>query len=373
LQVSVVIPCLNEAAAIARCVQTTREALDRAGVSGEIIVVDNASDDRSGEVAGDAGATVVHEPVRGYGSACRAGFRAARGDYIVMLDADLTYDSGDISKFICELEGGADLVMGNRMRGIETGAMPWLHRYVGNPVLSRTLNLFFDAGVHDAHCGMRALRRKALPALDLRTNGMEFASEVIVKAAKTGLRFSEVDIRYHPREGESKLSRFRDGWRHLRFLLVQSPTWLFLVPGTVMAALGTVISLIVLLEIPVFGRTWELHSMVAGMLLMVVGAQVLALGLCARAYGTYHMGEHDRHFDRLRERVRLEHVLVAGALVAAAGFVLAAVIVGIWLDRGFGALAEERLAIFAATLIVIGVEIFFTAFLISIIGLRRRA
>ena len=351
----------------------TRAALDRASVSGEIIVVDNASDDRSGELAGDAGALVVREPQRGYGSACRAGFRAASGDYIVMVDADLTYDTGDIPQFIRELDNGADLVMGNRMRGIESGAMPWLHRYVGNPVLSRTLNLFFDAGVHDAHCGMRALRREALPALDLRTNGMEFASEVVVKAAKAGLRVSEIDIRYHPREGESKLSRFRDGWRHLRFLLVHSPTWLFLVPGTTMAALGTVLSLIVLLEIPVLGRTWELHSMVAGMLLMVVGAQVLALGLCARAYGTYYMGEHDPWFDRLRQRFRLEHVLAAGALVAGAGFVLGAVIVVTWLDRGFGALAEERLAIFAAALIVIGVEIFFSAFLISIIGLRRRA
>ena len=194
-------------------------------------MADNGSDDGSAELARDAGALVVFEPRRGYGSAYLAGFAAAQGDYIVMADADLTYDFADIPDFVDKLDEGADLVMGDRMGNIQPGAMPWLHRYVGNPALTGLLNLFFRTGVRDAHCGMRAVRRSALPRLDLRTTGMEFASEMVIRAGKERLAIDEIPIHYHPREGESKLSSFRDGWRHLRFLLVHSPNWLFIVPG----------------------------------------------------------------------------------------------------------------------------------------------
>ena len=365
------IPCLNEAASIERCVALGREALDREGWQGEVIVTDNGSDDGSPELAERAGALVVHEPRRGYGSACLAGFAAATGDYIVMADGDLTYDFADIPRFVEELDKGADLVMGDRMKGIQPGAMPWLHRYVGNVVLSRTLNLFFRTGVHDAHCGMRALRRAVLPRLDLRTTGMEFASEMIVRAGKEQLEIAEIPIHYHPREGESKLSRFRDGWRHLRFLLVHSPTWLFIVPGAVLSLLGALIAITVLFEIEILGRQWELHSMVAGALLMIVGAQTVALGVCAHAYGTYFMGERDAWFDRMRARFRLEHGLLAGAALMLTGLGLMAVIVGVWVDRGFGALSEERLAVLAAALFIIGIQVFFSSFMLSILGLRR--
>ncbi len=270
-----------------------------------------------------------------------------------------------------KLDEGADLVMGDRMKGIQPGAMPWLHRYVGNPVLTGILNLFFRTGVRDAHCGMRAVRRSALPRLDLRTTGMEFASEMVIRAGKERLEIEEIPIHYHPREGESKLSSFRDGWRHLRFLLVHSPTWLFIVPGAAMAVLGTLIALTVLFQIDVFGRDWDLHTMVAGALLMIVGTQVLALGLCAHAYGTYFMGEKDPWFDRMRARFKLEHGLLLGGAVIAAGLAVGAVILGIWVDRGFGALSEERLAVLAAALIIVGIQIFFSSFLLSIIGLRR--
>jgi glycosyltransferase involved in cell wall biosynthesis len=367
-----VIPCLNEAGSIERCVARAREALDGYGWHSEVIVADNGSDDGSAEIARDAGALVVHEPRRGYGSAYLAGFAAARGDYVVMADADLTYDFADIPRFVGKLDEGADLVMGDRMHGIQPGAMPWHHRYVGNPVLTALLNLFFRTGVRDAHCGMRAVRREVLPRLDLRTTGMEFASEMVIRAGKERLSIEEVPIHYHPREGQSKLSSFRDGWRHLRFLLVHSPNWLFIVPGAVMAMLGAVIALTVLLQIEIFGREWDLHSMVAGALLMIVGTQVVALGLCAHAYGTYFMGEKDPWFDRMRARFRLEHGLLLGGVVALGGGVIAAVIVGIWINRGLGALSEERLAVLAAALIIVGIQIFFSSFLISIIGLRRR-
>ncbi len=366
------IPCLNEAGSIERCVGMAREALDRLDWKGEVIVADNGSVDGSADLAKRAGALVVYEDRRGYGSAYLAGFAAAAGDYIVMADADLTYDFGDIPRFVEELDKGAELVMGDRMKGIQPGAMPWLHRYVGNPILSGILNLFFRTGVRDAHCGMRAVRRDVLPQLDLRTTGMEFASEMVVRAGKERLAIAEIPIHYHAREGDSKLSSFRDGWRHLRFLLVHSPNWLFIAPGALMAFLGVLVAMTVALQIDVFGREWDLHSMVAGALLMIVGTQVLGLGLCAHAYGTYFMGERDPWFDRMRARFSLEHGLILGGSITLAGFVMAAIIMVTWIERGFGSLSEERLAVLAATLIIVGIQIFFSSFLLSILGLRRR-
>ncbi|MBN1528510.1 MAG: glycosyltransferase family 2 protein [Thermoleophilaceae bacterium] len=369
--VSVVIPCLNEAENIERCVALARQGLEAGGYRGEVIVVDNNSEDGSADLARNAGATVVHERRRGYGSAYLAGFGTARGRYIVMADADLTYDFKEIPRFVRELEEGADFVVGDRMDNIHPGAMPWLHRYVGNPVLTSVLNLFYRTGVKDAHCGMRALRRDVLPRLDLRSTGMEFASEMVIRAAKEELEIRQFPIEYHPRAGESKLSSFRDGWRHLRFLLVHSPTHLFVIPGAVMAVLGTLIALTVLLQINVLGRAWDLHTMVAGSLLMIVGTQVVALGLCAHAYGTYFMEDRDPWFDKMRARYRLEHGLALGGVLIVAGLAIAAVIVGIWFDRGFGALSEERMALLAATLLIVGIQIFFSSFLLSILGLRR--
>ena len=370
--VSVVIPCLNEADNIQECVRSAMAAMERAEISGEVIVADNNSDDESATLAVEAGARVVREPRRGYGSAYLAGFRAAQGEFIVMGDADLTYDFNEIPRFVQNLEAGADLVMGDRMDNIHPDAMPWLHRYVGNPLLSGILNLFFRTGVRDAHCGMRAVRRSVLPQLDLRTTGMEFASEMVIRAAKENLDIRQFPIEYHPRAGESKLSSVRDGWRHLRFLLVHSPTHLFIIPGAVLALLGTVIGLISIAQIEVFGREWDLHTMVGSALLMIVGTQVLALGLCAHAYGTYFMGEKDPWFDRMRARFALEHGLVLGGLIMLGGIVAGGVIVGIWVHRGFGELSEERLAVLAATLIVVGIQIIFSSFLLSILGLRRR-
>jgi hypothetical protein len=371
-RVSVVIPCLNEAENIEECVTRAKRVLGDAGLSGEVIVADNGSDDGSAEIARNAGALVVHEPRRGYGSAYLAGFAAARGEYVVMADADLTYDWNEIPQFVAKLDEGADLVMGDRMDNIHPGAMPWLHRYVGNPVLSGVLNLFFRTGVRDAHCGMRGFRRNILPTLDLRTTGMEFASEMVIRASKEHLDIRQIPIEYHPRGGESKLSSFRDGWRHLRFLLVHSPTHLFLVPGIVMLVLGSLISAASLAHVDIFGREWQLHSMIAGSLLMIVGTQIGALGLCAHAYGMYFMGDKDPWFERMRARFRLEHGLMLGGAVFVAGLGVAAVIVVRWAERGFGNLSEERLAVLAASLMIIGLQVFFSSFLLSILGLRRR-
>jgi glycosyltransferase involved in cell wall biosynthesis len=368
---SVIIPCLNEAENIEQCVAAAWGAVELAGVDGEVIVADNGSEDGSAEMAELAGARIVREDRRGYGSAYIAGFAAARGTYIVMADADLTYDFNEIPSFLAELQDGADMVIGDRMQNIHPGAMPWHHRYIGNPLLSGLLNLLFHTGVSDAHCGMRAFRRDRLELLQLRTTGMEFASEMVVRAAKEQLDIRQVPIEYHPRGGESKLSSFRDGWRHLRFLLLHSPNHLFILPGALMAALGALISLTVLAHLPLLTRQWDLHTLIGGSLLLIVGVQLVGLGLCAHAYATYFMGERDPWFDRARERWRLEHGLMLGSGVALVGLAMIVVIVVDWIGSGLGSLSQERVAISAATLLVIGIQIVFTSFLLSILGLRR--
>lgn len=369
--VSVVIPCLNEEENIVAVVTQARQAIADAGIQGEVVVADNNSTDRSAELADQAGARVVHVPQRGYGAAYMGGFSAAKGKYIVMGDADLTYDFHEIPNFVRELEDGADLVMGNRMKNIQPGAMPWLHRYVGNPLLSGFLNVLFRTGVRDAHCGMRAVRRSSLPAMDLRTPGMEFASEMVIRASKAKLDIREFDIQYHPRGGESKLSTWRDGWRHLRFLLAHSPTHLFLIPGLFLLLLGVVVMATVVSGIDAFGRDWSIHTLMAGSLLTIIGTQVISLGLCAHAYGMYFMGDRDPWFDRMRSRFRLEHGLAIGGVLMLLGFAAALVIVIRWAADDFGALSQVNLAISAVTTIVIGVQVFFSSFLLSIIGLRR--
>jgi glycosyltransferase involved in cell wall biosynthesis len=370
-RVSVVIPCLNEAETIVECVTRASSVLEENGLAGEVIVVDNGSTDGSGDLARGAGAAVVEEPRRGYGSAYLAGLDVARGDYIVMVDADLTYDFREIPRFVHELDNGAQFVVGNRMKSIQPGAMPLLSR-LGNPLLSGFLNVLHRTNIRDVHCGMRAIRRDMLPVLNLRTVGMEFASEMVIRAAREHLDVREVPIELHPRVGDSKLSPFRDGWRHLRLILVYNPTFLFLLPGLVMLFAGSLIALLVFVHVPVFGRDLYVHSLIFGCLLIILGVQAIGLGLSARAFGVYFISEQDLLFQKLRSRLRLEHGLVLALLVGAAGLALVGVVIGRWASNGFGTLKEEQLAILAATVIAVGAQIFFTSFLLSIIGLRRR-
>ena len=261
--------------------------------------------------------------------------------------------------------------MGNRMDGVQEGAMSPLSR-IGNPLLSGFLNLVFRTSVTDAHCGMRALRRDVLPELRLRAAGMEFASEMVIRASRLGLRITELPIELHQRGGESKLSPFRDGWRHLRLMLVHSPNFLFVLPGLVMIALGTLVIGLVFGGVSFAGRHFYVHTLIGGSLLAIVGAQVVGLGLCGRAYGVFHLGERDPRFERAAARVRLEHGLLLGAAVILAGLGVGGAIMATWIDKGFGTLGEERLAILAATFVIIGIQIFFTSFLLSIIAMRDR-
>lgn len=373
-QISVVIPCLNEEAAVGGVVAQAWEGIERSGRSGEVIVVDNGSTDDSARVAEAAGATVVFEPRRGYGRAYLTGLANARGDYIVMTDADGTYPVAELGSFVDELERGRDLVLGSRFEGrIHEGAMPWSNRWIGNPALTGLLNRLFDIRVSDAHCGMRALRRSALPLLDLHSTGMEFASEMVFKASRRGLNLGEIPIDYYERTGESKLSRFGDAWRHVRFMLLYSPSWLYFVPGGALLLLGLA-GMLVLASGPVdvLGRTWQIHTMLAFVALTLIGAQVVQLGLFARTYAMTHFGEHDPLLDRLRGRVHLEHGLVLGLVLVLAG---AGVLLGIfarWAHAGFGALGDEYPTALGVTLFGLGIQTIFGSFFIGLLTLRSR-
>jgi glycosyltransferase involved in cell wall biosynthesis len=369
-RVSVVIPCLNEETNIEECVTRARRVLDERGIAGEVIVADNASQDRSAELAAAAGATVVYEPRRGYGSAYLAGFAAARGDYIVMIDADLTYDFEEIPNFVRQLDEGAELVMGNRMQNVDPGAMSLTSR-IGNPILSGFLNLVYRTPVGDAHCGLRGIRRDALARLDLHSTGMEFASEMVIRAVRADLDIREQPIALRVRGGESKLSPFRDGWRHLRLMLVYSPGFLFLIPGASMVVLGLAIVVAVLAKLTVFGRQFYIHAEIGGSMLVIVGIEVIVLGLIARTYGFYFMGVRDPFLERMHRHFTLERGLLAGGIVVLAGLVGGLGIVANWVANGAGSLGQGEIALLAATVVIAGVQVFFASFVLSILGLRR--
>lgn len=362
VDVSVVMPCLNEEEAIAACIARAQEGLRRLGASGEIVVADNGSTDRSAEIAEAAGARVVHVPSRGYGSAYRGGFAAARGRVVVMGDADDTYDFSKLDELVRALDEGHDLVLGSRLRGeISPGAMPWLHRYVGNPLLSATLNLFYGTRVSDTHSGFRAFRREPYLRLGLRTTGMEFASEMLILAARAGWRIGEVPIAYHPREGESKLRTFRDGWRHLRLLLLYSPTHLFTAPGAAMVLAGLLV-LVALVRGPltIAGRFVDFHFMFVGSLLAILGTQVLTLGMFAKSW------------QAPRRWFTLERGLLAGGALFAAGLVANTAILAHWLREGFsGPLEAVRLAIVALTLMAVGAQVLFSSFYLDLLRATR--
>ena len=372
VQISVVIPCLNEEEAVGSVVAQAWEGIRRSGRDGEVIVVDNDSSDGSAEVAAKHGARVVREPRRGYGSAYLAGLADARGDYVVMGDADETYPIQELGPFVDRLEQGDDLVLGSRFQGqIHGDAMPWLNRRVGNPILTGLLNLFFGVKVSDAHCGMRAVRRDALRTLDLHSTGMEFASEMVFKAYRRGLNVSEIPIDYFPRVGESKLNRFGDAWRHARFMLVYSPSWLYFLPGAILLLLGLAGALVLATgPVDVFGRTWEIHTMLACVAATLVGAEVVQLGLFARTYALVHLNEHDPFLDKLYARFRLEHGLLLGFGLILAGLVMVGIIFGDWAANGFGTLGHAHATALGFTLFGLGVQVVLGSFFLSLLTMR---
>jgi glycosyltransferase involved in cell wall biosynthesis len=373
-EISVIIPCLNEEDAVGKVVDQAFEGIRRSGRAGEVIVVDNGSTDASAQIAAARGAVVVSELRRGYGSAYLAGLGAARGEYVVMGDADDTYPLSELPEFVERLEKGDDLVIGSRFKGtIHGDAMPFLNRFVGNPVLTGLLNLLFGVKVSDAHCGMRAVRREALPVLDLHSTGMEFASEMVFKAYRRGLTVSEVPIDYYPRVGESKLNRFGDAWRHVRFMLLYSPSWLYLLPGSVLLLLGLA-GMVVLATGPIdiLGRTWQIHTMLGFVAMTLIGAQVVQLGVFARTYARVRIGERDPLLERLGSHLRLEHGLIFGTgLVLLSVIGLAAVAVE-WVKNGFGALGRAYETALLVTGLGLGIQIVFGAFFLALLTMPLR-
>jgi glycosyltransferase involved in cell wall biosynthesis len=379
-ELSIVMPCLNEAETIATCVAKARRFLDGSGVEGEIVVADNGSRDGSQEIAARAGARVVDVREKGYGSALQGGIAHARGRYVIMGDADDSYDFSLLGAFVEKLRGGADLVMGNRFAGgVLPGAMPPLHRYLGNPVLSALGRLFFHSPVRDFHCGLRGFTKEAYERMKLRTTGMEFASEMVVKATLLGMRVEEVPTVLHPdgRSGKPHLRSWRDGWRHLRFLLLYSPRWLFLYPGALLMAAGLALG-IALVQKPLAVGPFPLdvHTLLYAAMAVLVGYQAVLFAFFTKifAVGAGLLPE-DRRLARVSRHVTLEIGLLVGAILIVFGVAGSIYAVAIWRTTNYGPLLPQqmlRLVIPSATALTIGVETVLASFFISVLALARK-
>ena len=378
-ELSVVLPCLDEAETLAACIEKAKAGIARTGMAGEVVVADNGSKDGSREIAVAHGARLVEIAERGYGSALRGGIAAARGTWVVMGDADDSYDFSDLTPFVERLRGGADLVMGNRfLGGIRPGAMPLKHRYLGNPVLTGLGRLFFRADVGDFHCGLRAFRRDAVLSMDLRTTGMEFASEMVIKATLKGMRLEEVPTVLH-KDGRSRpphLRSWRDGWRHLRFMLLFSPRWLFLYPGLGLLALGLALGLWIL---PgprrIGGLELDIHTLLVSGFVVLLGHILVVFAVFTKAYAvTEGIHPPDDSFSRWLAAVNLERGLVAGAVVALGGLGLLVLALLGWRRVGFGSLdprATMRELVPAVVLLVLGVQTAFASFFLGVLTIRR--
>jgi len=370
--VSIVMPCLDEEETVGACVTKAVGWLERRGIPGEVLVVDNGSTDRSVEIAEAAGARVIHERRRGYGQAYLRGFSEARGEYIVMGDSDDTYDFSDLDALVAPLDRGADMVLGNRFAGgIASGAMPWAHRYIGSPIINLVIRLFFGTRIGDSQSGLRAFRRGVTERLGLRSSGMELASEMIVSAARAGLTIAEVPAPYAIRRGESKLNTVRDGWRHLRYLLLAAPDFLFTVPGAAMVVLGVAATLIALLApegLAVGPLTWR--PVFAGTILLAIGANAVLFGVIAKLYGVSHgLLREDRWARLYRRWFRLEAVLGLAALLFVAGLVTEVLLFGAWTTNTV-AIEGLSLAALAQTLMIVGAELGLAGFLVVTVDPR---
>jgi glycosyltransferase involved in cell wall biosynthesis len=379
-EISVVMPCLNEAETLGECIQRAARALQENGIQGEILIADNGSTDGSIEIAESLGAHVVNVSAKGYGNALRGGFLAARGRYLIMGDADASYDFGQIPRFLEKLRQGSEVVMGNRFQGgILPGAMPPLHRYLGNPVLTGIGRLFFHSPSGDFHCGLRALSREAFLRLDLRCAGMEFASEMVVRATLLKMAIAEVPTTLSP-DGRTRpphLRTWRDGWRHLRFLLLYSPRWLFLYPGILSILLGLAGTLWLLPHSRTVGRvTFDVHTMTFATMLVMVGFQAVTFAFFAKILGiTQGLLPDDPRLEAAFRYIKLETGLIAGVLLVFAGFSASVFAVAHWYYTGFGALDPariERIVVPAVAALTLGFEVILASFFLSLLGLTRR-
>ena len=380
LELSVVMPCLNEAATVGACVKKALDALELHGLRGEVIVADNGSTDGSQQIARELGARVVAVEKRGYGSALQSGIAAAHGELILMGDADDTYDFSQLNEFVAKLREGYDLVMGNRFLGkIMPGAMPPLHRYLGNPVLTGIGRLFFKSPVRDFHCGLRAFRKDAIEQLGLRTLGMEFASEMVVKATAFGLRVTEIPTTLAPdrRDRAPHLRTWRDGWRHLRFLLLYSPRWLFLYPGIGLVALGMLVSALLLPGPRSIGKVvFDVHTLLFAAMAILIGFQSVVFAMLTKIFAISEgLLPEDPRLTRMFRYLTLEVGLIVGALLIFAG--AGAWVLGLeaWRIQEFGPLDSEktlRIVIPGIVFFTLGFQVVLSSFFLSVLGMSRR-
>ncbi len=370
--VSVIIPCMNEEKTIGRCIQKARNALEKEGFEGEIIVSDN-SIDGSREIAGNMGAKVVIPLNKGYGNAYMEGIRYARGKYFLFADADDTYDLCEMPKLLRQLiEGKADFVMGTRLKGdIKKDAMPWLHRYIGNPALTLILNLLFHTRFSDTHCGMRAISRESYLKLDMKSEGMEYASEMIIEAARKKVRMAEVPVTYYPRLTPSKLHSWGDGWRHLRFMMLYNPTPFLFIPGLFVFSLGVFMTAALSMRGNV--ETTSLHSFILGSMLAIIGVQMIATGGYMKIYGIIH-NKIDRTgiTAQLLDYHSLEVGLLLGLILFSGGIISGAGVIYKWVSSGYGSLSEVGNAVISMVLAAVGIQIIFSTLIISIFLLDKK-
>jgi glycosyltransferase involved in cell wall biosynthesis len=377
-KVSIILPCLNEAEAIPTCIAEIASFLRDAPWSAEVIVVNNGSTDGSAEVLELAQATfpklfVVYEPERGYGNAYLRGFNEARGDYILMADMDTTYNFKEIGLFVDQLDAGADFVIGNRFSGnMARRAMPIHHQFIGNPLLSFLVRLFFKTTVRDVHCGMRALKRSIIPTLNLKTAGMEFASEMVIKAVQKQVAIAEVPISYNVRTGTSKLRSLADGWRHMRFMLLYSPLYLFLLPGALFFILGFITFIALYFnKFELLGIQFIVHPIFISSLLMIIGYQLITFTGFAKAYAVTHLGEENALFEKIFRVFSIEKAGIIGLAGILGGLLLYVLILHQWVSSGFGSLNEIKNAVAGLTLIVLGIQTISSAFMTSILGIKE--
>jgi glycosyltransferase involved in cell wall biosynthesis len=380
VEVSVVMPCLNESSTIGTCVRKALLTIEKLGIRGEVVVGDNGSTDGSQGIAADLGARVISVERRGYGAALQGAIAAARGQYILMGDSDDSYDFTQLDAFVNKLREGYDLVMGNRFRGgIQPGAMPALHRYLGNPVLTGIGRLFFGSPVRDFHCGIRAFRKDSIEKLQLQTMGMEFASEMVVKACVFGLRLTEIPTTLSPdgRDRAPHLRTWRDGWRHLRFLLLFSPRWLFLIPGALLFMLGSAAGVWLLPGPRMVGTVrFDVHSLLFAAMVMLLGFQSINFAMFTKIFAITHgLRPEDRRLTRLFRHITLEVGLSVGSLLALAGAALWVFGLTYWGSRHFGPLDPDRtlrIVIPGFVSLTLGVQIILSSFFLSLLGMARK-
>jgi len=382
VELTILMPCLNEAETIARCIEKAKRGLERAGVAGEILIADNGSTDGSQAIAEKLGARVVAVKEKGYGNALRGGIEAARGEWILMGDADDSYDFAEADRFVEKFQNGDELIMGCRLPvgggTIMPGAMPWKNRWIGNPVLTTIGRIFFKCPAHDFHSGLRGFTRTAYYKMELQTTGMEFASEMAIKGTLKKLKISEVPITLH-KDGRSRpphLKPWRDGWRHLRFMLIYSPRWLFLVPGIFLTALGIIFSAaLAVQDIQLGGIQLNVGTLMMACMSVVVGFQLVAFAFFTKVFAIAEgLLPEDPKLSRVFKTFTLEKGIVAGLLILLAGFVMFARALWLWQQANFGLLpsTEENLRrlIPAATLILLGIQSVFSSFFMSVLGLK---